>query len=275
MTAQARLSQWFTMESERGGGRGGGESWHVYRCIASATYWCRRSWVAHPCQERTWFLQTGCKFFSPLDSLFSSVVFKWLLSAVVSSLQLMYFFWVFQHPGTPSCRILVFYFFGLSSHLLPVSVGVSCVLLWEIKHSIHVMSFVFPRAVNVHAFLSSLLSPLHFVITKSIWFEDFFPSFFSLLSSYLNKNQRCLPQLMEFDTSYCVNSTMGLQPLLDFLSYEKQLNEHQEKTLGHKKKKNNAKWKGVKCLKYNLVDSHLNQSLQRVWSIRVSLTCQT
>ena len=171
MTAQARLSQWFTMESERGGGRGGGESWHVYRCIASATYWCRRSWVAHPCQERTWFLQTGCKFFSPLDSLFSSVVFKWLLSAVVSSLQLMYFFWVFQHPGTPSCRILVFYFFGLSSHLLPVSVGVSCVLLWEIKHSIHVMSFVFPRAVNVHAFLSSLLSPLHFVITKSIWFE--------------------------------------------------------------------------------------------------------
>lgn len=102
-------------------------------------------------------------FFFPLVFSLSSILFKRPLFRfpLLFPSHLLYCSSIFQHPGTPFSCLLVSYFFSLSPLLLPMSVVVSCVLLRQIKCSIHLLSSVLQRTVNVRSLPSSVSSPLY------------------------------------------------------------------------------------------------------------------
>lgn len=105
-----------------------------------------------------------CIFLSPC---FLAIIYSFqaslfsLSSPLLFPSRLLYCSSIFQHPGTPFSCLLVSYFFSLSPLLLPMSVVVSCVLLRQIKCSIHLLSSVLQRTVNVRSLPSSVSSPLY------------------------------------------------------------------------------------------------------------------
>lgn len=153
------------MEGGRvGGGRQGRGSWQGYRCIASASYRHRNRWSfsGEGLILRKSVHIAAHVFFPPSPPCF-------YLFLNVSSL---FPFPVSMGPvlllalGTLlSFSIPLFLF--LSALLLPVSVVVSCVLLWQIKHPIHFMSSFFQKTINAHLFLFSVRCSVHFAV-KSV-----------------------------------------------------------------------------------------------------------
>lgn len=145
-------------ESERKRGRR--ESWQVYRCIVSATQWCRERRIETPTHERLvgGFILTNCMSFCLYCDTFSWRFPPRFVSSIFSqiSLRLPSCTSIFQHPNTLFSCLLAPYFFSLSPLLSPMSVVLSCVLMRQIKRPIHLVSSVLQIAGNLHCLLSSV-----------------------------------------------------------------------------------------------------------------------